>query len=340
MLQFLDSSANIVDELPDFACDPKILLDLYRLMNKARIFDKKAVDLQRTGFIGTYPGIYGQEAISVAIGHTLLQNDVFIPYYRDFPAQMQRGVLLSEVLAYWGGDERGNNFLHNSHDLPNCVPIASQCLHAAGVAFALQYKGSSNIALVSLGDGATSQGDFYEALNFASLYKLPLVFVINNNQWAISVNIAKQTLLQNLTAKAEAFGIPALRVDGNDVIAVKQALLDACFHARSSKGPMLIEAVTYRLCDHTTADDAKRYQEEQEYKLAESREPLIRLRKFLMEHHNFDADLDESMTQSLQAEVQVEIDKYLSSYAQDFSDMFKYNFANMPNYLALQQVID
>ncbi|VEH33319.1 pyruvate dehydrogenase E1 alpha subunit [Legionella sainthelensi] len=199
--QFLDEHGKLAGQLPDFAKDYTVLKELYKMMVLTRTFDKKAIALQRTGKMGTYAPINGQEAISTAIGHAMRPEDVFVPYYRDYAAQFQRGVKMSEILAFWGGDERGSQFSCNSEDLPICVPIASQCLHATGIAFAFQYRNQPRVAVVCLGEGGTSEGDFYEAINIAGTWKLPVVFVVNNNQWAISVPREKQTGTQTIAQK-------------------------------------------------------------------------------------------------------------------------------------------
>src|SRR5580704_3563749 len=196
--QFLNEKGKLVAPLPAIAKNHLALKELYKIMVLTRTFDKKAIALQRTGRMGTYAPINGQEAISAAIGHAMRPEDVFIPYYRDYAAQIQRGVKMSEILAYWGGDERGSQFACNSEDLPICVPIASQCLHAAGIAFAFQYKNEARVAVVCVGEGGSSEGDFYEAINAAGTWNLPMVFVVNNNQWAISVPRDKQTGTQTI----------------------------------------------------------------------------------------------------------------------------------------------
>ena len=230
-----------------------------------RTFDKKAIALQRTGKMGTYAPINGQEAISTAIGHAMRPEDVFIPYYRDYAAQFQRGVKMSEILAFWGGDERGSQFACNSEDLPICVPIASQCLHATGVAFAFQYRNQPRVAVVCIGEGGTSEGDFYEAMNVAGTWNLPVVFVVNNNQWAISVPRDKQTGTANHCSKSYSCWF---YWHCKSMVMIfwltRQIIGDAIEKARRGEGPTLIEALTYRLCDHTTADDATRYQPSEE----------------------------------------------------------------------------
>jgi 2-oxoisovalerate dehydrogenase E1 component alpha subunit len=196
------------------------LKEFYKTMVSTRLFDAKAVSLQRTGQMGTYPSGLGQEAIGTAIGNAMQPEDVFVTYYRDCAAQLLRGVTMTEILLYWGGSEQGNNYQSPiaRQDLPHCVPMASQCLHAAGVATAMKIRGEKRAVVVTCGDGATSEGDFYETINVAGIWNLPLVVVIINNQWAISVPRNKQCAALTLAQKAIAAGIPGEQVDGNDII--------------------------------------------------------------------------------------------------------------------------
>ncbi len=337
--QILNDQGEYQDPLPAFAQDKTILLQLYRTMVRARTFDKKAIALQRTGKMGTYAPITGQEAISTAIGHAMRAEDVFIPYYRDYAAQFQRGVKMSEILSYWGGDERGSQFECNNQDLPISVPIASQCLHAAGVAFAFQYRQEARVAVVCLGDGGTSEGDFYEAINVAGCWKLPVVFIINNNQWAISVHINKQTATQTLAQKAIAAGFDGVQVDGNDILATRQLIGNAIEKARSGKGPTLIEAISYRLSDHTTADDATRYQPKEEVEKAHSQEPIQRFRKFLMNQQHWSAAEEDALINETNLDVQQAVDEYLSKTPQSISTAFDYHYATLPTYLIEQRAI-
>ena len=189
---------------------------------------------------------------------------------------------MEEILLYWGGDERGNLSSGPAHDFPFCVPVGSQAPHAAGVAYAFKLRKEPRVAVCLLGDGATSKGDVYEAMNFAGVHKLPVVFVINNNQWAISVPLKMQTACATLAQKAIAAGFPGEQVDGNDVIAVRQAVEEAIAGARAGRGPRLIEAITYRLGDHTTADDASRYRPAEEVQARWKEEPIARLRTYLV----------------------------------------------------------
>ncbi len=261
--QILNQEGQILQSLPSFAT-PKQLIELYRMMVKTRTFDAKAITLQRTGKLGTYASTLGQEAIGVGIGAAMKSEDLLCPYYREYGAQMMRGVSMVELLLYWGGDEQGSNFKHQPLDFPICVPIASQTLYAAGVATAFKLKKESRAVVAVVGDGGTSRGDFYEAMNVAGVWKLPIVFVINNNGWAISVPTKTQTATKTLAQKGIAAGIYCEQVDGNDVIAVQQAVMQALEKARQKGESSVIEALTYRMCDHTTADDAKRYRDQNE----------------------------------------------------------------------------
>lgn len=337
--QVIDEQGNACCPLPAFTEDKSALLALYQVMVRSRLFDKKAIALQRTGKMGTYAPINGQEAIATAIGQALKPEDVFIPYYRDYPAQFQRGVNMSEILAYWGGDERGSCFANNAEDLPICVPIASQCLHAAGVAFALKYRQQARVALTCLGDGGTSEGDFYEAMNVAGAWKLPLVFVVNNNQWAISVPLSAQTACQTIAQKAIAAGFTGMQVDGNDVIALRQMIGEAIEKARAGGGPTLIEAMTYRLCDHTTADDASRYQPAEEVNAAQVKEPIARLKHFLMANNLWTEEEEKQLLSESSALVQAEVDKYLNTKPQAIESIFDYHYQTLPPYLIEQRAL-
>ncbi|MFC6633837.1 pyruvate dehydrogenase (acetyl-transferring) E1 component subunit alpha [Microbulbifer taiwanensis] len=333
-LQYLDEEGRATQALPDFAT-PDTLQSLYRQMTLARLVDDRAVKLQRTGQLGTYPSSLGQEAIGVGGGGALEKDDVYCPYYRETGALLERGVEIEEILAIWGGDERGQDYRHARQDLPLCIPIATQLLHAAGVAFALKYKREqlnepNRVAVSCAGDGATSRGDFYEALNLAGVWRLPVVFVVNNNQWAISVPHAAQTASKTVAQKAIAAGIPGLQVDGNDVIAVRAAVADAVARARDGEGPTLIEATSYRLCDHTTADDAGRYQPPGEVEEAWRREPLSRLGNYLRGEGLW----GDAQEEELQRELAEVMEKALRSYTERPRDrdtaMFDHLYAELP----------
>src|SRR5271154_7260054 len=308
--QILDPRGDIVAAPPPFAADIEEVLRMYRAMTCERVFDAKAVNLQRTGQLGTYASSLGHEATHIGVGAAMRPEDVLAPVYREFGTQLWRGVTMTEILTYWGGDERGNDFAGPRADFAWCVPIATQTLHAAGAAMAFKIRKEPRCALAYIGDGGTSEGAFYEALNLAGSRTLPAVFVIVNNGWAISVPVAEQTAAQTLAQKAVAAGIPGVQVDGNDVIAVRETVGDALGAARRGAGPCLIEALTYRLGDHTTADDASRYRPAQEVKDAWALEPLIRLRRFLVK----DAAWDDAKERALLQECSLKVDAAVTEY--------------------------
>jgi 2-oxoisovalerate dehydrogenase E1 component alpha subunit len=314
--QMLDPAGqlNIEDaklhHLPAFVANKTMLLKMYTYMKKARLFDAKAINLQKTGKIGTYPSSLWHEAIGVAIGSSMDSQDLFCPYYRDLATMLWRGVLMEEILAYWGGCLEGSNFKVAVHDFPICVPIASQVLHAVGAAFASKYKKSNQVVVTTIGDGGTSKGDFYEALNLASLWELPVVFVIINNQFAISTPRRLQTKAATLAQKAIAAGIECEQVDGNDVLGLRARLDLAINMARCHYQPKVIEAITYRMGDHTTADDASRYRSNEEIQAHLATDPLLRFKLFLQTYHDFTEQEDHAIIEHCQQEIECALNNY------------------------------
>ena len=337
--QTLDHRGELVGPLPRFAEDTAEILRMYEAMTMVRVFDAKAVNLQRTGQLGTYPSCLGHEATHIGIGAAMHAEDVLAPVYREFGTQLWRGVTMTEILLYWGGDERGNNFGVPRQDFAWCVPIATQTLHAAGAAMAFKLLKEPRCALAYIGDGGTSEGAFYEALNIAGARTLPVVFVIVNNGWAISVPVAAQTATQTLAQKAIAAGIPGVQVDGNDVLAIREVVSEALENARAGAGPTLIEALTYRLSDHTTADDASRYRPSQELKDAWTLEPLIRIRKFLVNANLWDANKEQALLHECTQKVDAAVSDYLANTKPSTDQMFDYLFATVPSQLREQRDI-
>src|ERR1700686_4258629 len=229
---YLAPDGKALRQLPAFAADADVLRSLYRGMVLTRTFDLKAVSLQHTGRLGTYAVSLGQEAVSVGVASAMREEDVLLPSYRDNGALLWRGVNLEEILLFWGGDERGNRSSGPAHDLPYCIPVASKAPHAAGVAYAFFLRKQPRVAVCLFGDGATSKGDLWEAMNFAGVWKLPVIFVVVNNQWAISVPQRLQTAAQTLAQKAIAAGFCGEQVDGNDVIAGRAGMDAAIAAAR------------------------------------------------------------------------------------------------------------
>jgi 2-oxoisovalerate dehydrogenase E1 component alpha subunit len=336
--RFLDPSGKPVGRLPEFAEDPAALIPLYRNMVLTRRFDAKAIALQRTGRLGTYASSLGQEAVTVGLASAMRSEDVLIPSYRESGAQLCRGVKLEELLLYWGGDERGSDWSAGPrHDFPVSVPVASQCLHATGVAYAMKLKREPRVAVSVCGDGATSNGAFYEAINMAGVWRVPAVFVVNNNQWAISVGRARQSAAKTLAQKAIAAGIPGVQADGNDVIAVRDAVGQALERARDNGGPSLVEAVTYRMTDHTTADDAGRYRAAEVVSAEWANDPIARLRTFLSEAGVWAKADEERMIDALNAEIDGAVERYLATPPQPPEAIFDFLYAELPPALAGQR---
>ena len=327
---YLAPDGTVLRPLPSFASDTGVLLALYRGMVLTRAFDLKAVSLQRTGRLGTYAVSLGQEAVSVGIASAMRAEDVVLPSYRDNGTLLWRGTKMEEILLFWGGDERGNLSSGPAHDFPYCIPVGSQAPHAAGVAYAFKLRKEPRVAVCLFGDGATSKGDVWEAMNFAGVHKLPVVFVANNNQWAISVPLKLQTASQTLAQKAIAAGFSGEQVDGNDVIAVRAAAEDAIAQARAGAGPRLIEAVTYRLSDHTTADDAARYRPPEEVQARWKEEPIARLRAYLVGQNAWGKAQEEELAAECQKQIEAAIERYLASAPRAPETMFDHLYAELP----------
>ena len=336
-LQCLGPDGKPVGKLPKAFSDPKALVPLFKQMLYVRTFDTKSIALQRTGKLGTYAASLGHEATHVGIGASMRPEDVFAPSYREYGAQFMRGVRPREVLMYWGGDERGNDFEGPKNDYPWCVPISTQCLMAAGAALSFKLRKQDRVAVACCGDGGSSKTDFYAALNSSGAFKSPLVLCVVNNGWAISVPRHAQTGAATLAQKGLAGGLHCLQVDGNDLIAVLEAMRRAHERARKGEGGSVIEFMTYRLHDHTTADDARRYRGEDEVKAAWTREPMLRLRKYLEKAKLWDAKQEEAWLEECGRKVDVEINAYLETKVQPVEAMFDYLYAELPAELQAQR---
>lgn len=338
--QYLDPDGNpIGSALPPIARDLEQLVAIYQLMSFTRVFDSKAIALQRTGKLGTYASSLGHEAAHAAIGSAMRPEDVLAPAYREYAAQFWRGVKPREVLLYWGGDERGNDFAGPRHDFAWSVPIATQCLHAAGSALAFKIRGEKRVAVSVCGDGGTSKADFYSALNSAGALELPMVLVVVNNQWAISVPRSRQSAAKTLAQKGIAGGLHCVQVDGNDLIACRAAMDEALTRARDGGLGSVIEMVTYRLHDHTTADDARRYRPDDEVKAAWQREPLGRLRAYLTRLGAWSDEKEALWLAECETRVGEEVDAYLNTRSQPVEAMFDYLYAEAPLDIAQQRAL-
>jgi pyruvate dehydrogenase E1 component alpha subunit len=302
-LQILDEEGRVDEELePDLP--PEELLRMYRGMVLAREADQRMLNLQRQGRVGTFGPSTGQEAVSVAAACAMGSDDWFVGAFRELGGRLVRGEPLTHPYLFYNGYEEGNVQPAEARRLlPINIIVASQCLHAAGVGYALKLRGERAAAVAFMGDGATSQGDFHEALNFAAVWQAPVVFISQNNQWAISIPRSQQTHSRTLAQKGIAYDVPCIQIDGNDVLACRVAVQEALERAYAGGGPTFIEAVTYRLLMHTTADDPKRYRTSAEEEDWWRKEPLPRYRDYLIAKGVWDVDRDEELLGEIKAEV-------------------------------------
>ncbi len=334
-LAILDEHGKIDDGL-DPKLDDNTLLEMHRLMLTTRLLDDRLLAMQRQGKIGTYAPIRGQEAVQIATAMTLTPDDWMLQSFREPGVCYYRGWPIHTIMQFWGGYEEGCTVPEGINDTPICVPVASQFPHVTGVAWAMKIKGKETVALGYIGDGATSEGDFHEALTFAGVYDVPAVFVIVNNQWAISHPREMQTRAATLAQKAGGYGIDGIQVDGNDPLAIYVATTEAVAKARAGGGPTLIEAVTYRLIMHTTADDPKKYRDEADVKVWEKRDPLIRFDQYLRDKGLLDDERDAAMRDEIKKIIKEGVTQYEANRDVDPRDCFKYLYEDVPEELKQQ----
>lgn len=293
-LQILDETGTIDSQQMSDSITDSLALEMYRNMKFARAFDAKALSLQRQGRIVTYAPLLGEEATQIGTALAMRKQDIFLPNFRQHGVYMARGTPLDLLFLYWRGFEEGMKLPRELNAYPYIVPVATQMPHAAGVALAQKLTKSNSVVLGFVGDGGTSEGDFYECINFAGALKLPLVTIIENNQWAISLPRKMQTATETLAQKAVAAGIPAIQVDGNDVFAVYKATMSAIQGAQAGM-PSLIECVTYRMGIHTTSDDPTKYRSDEEVAIWLKRDPIARLKTYLTKKNLLNDDIEKKM---------------------------------------------
>ncbi|MDS0296185.1 pyruvate dehydrogenase (acetyl-transferring) E1 component subunit alpha [Halogeometricum luteum] len=329
MLRVLDEGGEPVGEVPDLSDDE--LVTMYREMYLARHFDTRAVSLQRQGRMGTYPPLSGQEGAQIGSAFALDEEDWLFPSYREHGAALHRGLPLKRTLLYWMGHEKGNRIPDDVNMFPVAVPIATQVLHATGAAWAKKLQDEDAAVMCYFGDGATSEGDFHEGLNFAGVFDTPNVFFCNNNQWAISVPRERQTASATIAQKATAYGFEGVQVDGMDPLAVYAATRAAVEKAKNpeegERRPTLIEAVQYRFGAHTTADDPTVYRDTDEVEEWKKKDPIPRLEKFLRNTGRLDDETVEAIESSVKDEVAEAIEAAESEPRPEPSEMFSDVFA-------------
>ena len=329
----LDEHGRFDEELGAGLIPDEDVVELYKHMTTCRHLDEIAFKLQRSGRMGTYPENRGQEATSLGAAYALRPDDWLVTCYRENAGLFWRGLPMEYVLLHWMGDERGNQIPEGLNVTPLAIPIGTQMLHATGLAWASKYRGEDGIACTFFGDGATSEGDFHEAMNFAANLDIPVVFFCQNNCWAISVPTRIQCSAPTIAQRGLGYGMDCVQVDGNDIFAVVKVVRDAAERARTTNRPTFIEAITYRLGDHTTADDARRYRDEEEVEMWKLRDPLIRLRGWLdargLWEDSKQAKLLEDADEQINAAVQRANDIEPMPPSEFFAHMFKSMPANL-----------
>ena len=301
-VSILDEHGNFDSQLGDGLIPDEDVVSMYKHMVTCRHFDEIAFKLQRSGRMGTYPENQGQEAASLGAAYALEKKDWMVTCYRENTGLFWRGLPKEKILLHWMGDERGNH-IDECNVTPISISIGSQMLHATGLAWASKYRGDGAIACTFFGDGASSEGDFHEAANFAANLNLPVLFVCQNNGWAISAPTKLQCSAPTLAQRGVAYGMDCIQVDGNDLFAMVKVVRDAAKIAREDNRPTFIEALTYRLGDHTTADDARRYRDADELEMWRKRDPLIRLRNYLEQKDLWSAAQEEEQLAKAKEEI-------------------------------------
>jgi pyruvate dehydrogenase E1 component alpha subunit len=327
-LDILDEKGKADDSLLPPLSDDE-LKRTYELLVLARTFDQRALNLQREGRLGTYPSILGQEASQVGSALAADKQDWLFTSFRESGVYVAREFPLDRVFQYWAGDERGMTIPEGMNLFPLSIPVGTQIPHAVGAAMAAQYRKDRVGALVYFGDGGSSRGDFHEGLNMAGVLKLPVIFLCQNNQWAISVPRERQTAAKTIAQKAIAYGFDGIQVDGNDVLAVYKATRDALEKAKEGGGPTLIECFTYRMADHTTSDDASRYRQKEEIETWRRRDPILRLRLYLEQKGLWTEAFQKDVDSRCKAAVDEAQHKAETVSPPDPRDMFTYTYASL-----------
>jgi pyruvate dehydrogenase E1 component alpha subunit len=332
MLKILDEKGKIVNDklLPKI---PKAtLLKMYKTMVLGRVADEKALQFQRQGRMLTYAPNIGQEAAQVGPMAALKDEDWLVLAFREFNAMLYKGVTLEQAFLYWYGNEMGSHYDDNVKVLPINVPIGSQINHAADIAYASKIQKKDEVAIVFIGDGGTSHGEFHEGVNFSATYDLPVIIVIQNNQYAISTPRHKVIKSKTLAQKAIAYDIPGIQVDGNDPLAMYIAVQAARERAIKGEGPTIIEAVTYRIGPHTTSDNPKLYREDSEVEEWKKKDPIIRFKQYLIDNKMWSDKEDEKLLEDHKKFVLDTFKGVENSGEVPLEDIFKYTYEKMtPN---------
>jgi pyruvate dehydrogenase E1 component alpha subunit len=332
-MQIMDENGNIDQQLFPKNLSDEQIIEMYKYMSLARAVDAKNLSLQRQGRAVTYAPLLGEEATQVGSAYAMRENDLFVPAFRQHALYMVKGLPLYKLFLVLKGYEDGFDAVDKPSKLnvlPEIVPVATQLPHAAGLAYAKKYSKDGSAVITYVGDGGTSEGDFYEAINFAGVFKLPLIIIIENNGWAISIPRKKQTAAGTLAQKAIAAGIPSIQVDGNDVIGVYKAVSDAVMNSKN--GPTVIECITYRMGIHTTADDPTKYRPDADVEAWKPKDPILRLRKYLEAKGLWNQSKEQQMADQNSKLIDAAVDK-AEAFVVNPKSMFENIYSYMPDVL-------
>src|SRR5690554_4019838 len=336
MLRVIDDEGNIINKEIFLQLDDDSIIDAYKQMFYERTADEMAISYQRQGRMYTFTPNLGQEAIHIAAGMNIRKEDWLVPAFREMGTLLSKGVTMKEMFLFYLGNEWGGSFQNAHHTLPIAISIGTQLQHATGVGYSVKYRKRDEVVFTFIGDDGTSEGDFSEALNFAGVWQVPVIFTIQNNQYAISVPVQKQTNSLNLAVKSVAFGIPGIKVDGNDFFAMYLAYKTAAEYARAGGGAVLIEALTYRLGAHTTSDDPSKYRKKEEEQLWGKSDPLIRLKRYMQDAGIWSID-EEQLREQYKAEIDREFTEAENEKSYPLEDVFTHIYSDMPDELRRQK---
>lgn len=331
----MDENGNVDQQMFPKDLSNNIIAEMYKKMVLARAFDAKMLSLQRQGRAVTYAPLLGEEATQIGSAFAMRAQDMFVPSFRQHGVYITRGMPMDKMILYWRGYEEGDMVPKGVNGFLTIVPVATQLPHAVGIAFAQKYKKNDAAVIAYVGDGGTSEGDFYESLNFAGAWKAPIVVIIENNQWAISMPRSKQTAAKTLAQKADAAGIDSIQVDGNDAVAVYKATKDAI--AKANSGPTLIECITYRMGLHTTADDPTKYRTDDEVEYWKKRDPILRIRIYLTKNGLWNDKMENDLNDQNLKLIDAAVEK-AESFKPDPKSMFQNVYSSMPD--ALKEEMD
>ena len=329
MVQILDEEGNHKEDLLPKELTPEVVKGLYEKILFVRLTNERVLKLQRQGRMGTFASIRGQEACQIGSEYAIEKSDWIVPAFREHGAIWAHGVPMDKVLLYWRGNEEGSHIPDGVNVLPPSIPVGSQMLHAVGLSWAAKMRGEKQIAVTYFGDGATSEGDFHEAMNFAGVFKTPTILICQNNQYAISVPRSNQTASKTLAQKAIAYNMPGVLVDGNDLFAMYAVTKEAADRARRGDGATLIEAYTYRLDDHTTSDDSTKYRQKSEVESWVPRDPMTRLQKYLTKVKIWNQKYEDELKEKFTKEIDTIVEKIESAPDQTLEQLFGYTYAQM-----------